>query len=103
MEKEGDIEQTSGEDLIDVLSLEVLGPLRRALSLWDAGGCGPGGGDLYAIRDAYILAERHLDAICEVIERDVGNLKIVAPWGESILEDRKCEKAFIRKNVAVTP
>lgn len=90
-----DLDQTMGESLIDVLSLEVLGPLKRALRLWEAD-CGRGDDDFYAMRDACILADQHLDAICEVIKRDVGDVQVVAPWGKDILQNRTYRRAFIR-------
>jgi hypothetical protein len=93
-----DPNQTMGESLIDVLSLEVLGPLSRTLHLLDSE-YGPDNDDFYALRDAYILAMQHLGAICDVIERDVGDLQIVAPWGKSILENRTYKRAFIEKGV----
>lgn len=85
-----------GEFLSDVLSLEVLGPLKRALELWD-GGSGGDTDEMYAIRDAYLLAKDNMNAVCDVIQRDIGHLRIDAAWGRSFLEKRSYEKAFIVK------
>jgi len=96
-EKEEKISQY-GEHLYDVLTLEVLGPLQRTIELWDANNCGETKetvAALYGMRDAYILAHENVEAICDVIERDIGKLQIDAPWGKSFLDRRTYEKAFI--------
>jgi len=89
-------DQTMGESLIDVLSLEVLGPLSRALYLMDSDQQRPENA-FYVLRDACILARQHLDAICDVIGRDIGDVQIVATWGNDILNNRTYDKAFIGK------
>ena len=91
--------QTAGEFLIDVLTLEVLGPIKRTLELWDDNNAGGEGEEaaLYGLRDAYILAADNLKAICNTIERDIGKLQINAPWGQSFLDRRTYKKAFIEK------
>jgi hypothetical protein len=102
MKKEANTSER-GDTLMDLLGLEVLGPIKRTLELWGANG----GGDfaetaetaLYGLRDAYILAEDNLKAICTMIEHDIGPLQIKAPWGESFLNRRTYEKVFLQENV----
>ena len=98
-----DEKEFDGDALSDVLSQEVLGPIKRTLELWDAHNCGgdddTGGAALYGLRDAYILAAENMRAICDTIKRDIGDLQIDAPWGEnSFLERRSYKKAFLRKS-----
>jgi hypothetical protein len=94
--------QFNGEALSDVLTLEVLGPIKRTLELWDAENCGGAEGTaeaaLYGLRDAYILAADNLEKICCTIERDIGNLQIAAPWGKSFSDRRTYEKALLDVN-----
>ncbi|MHB9097121.1 MAG: hypothetical protein ACYC5X_04780 [Syntrophales bacterium] len=100
-EKKNEKLSEDGEALSDVLTLEVLGPIKRTLELWDNENCG--GAEvaeaaLYGLRDAYILAADNLKAICNTLERDIGNLQIDAPWGPSFLDRRTYEKAFLQEN-----
>jgi hypothetical protein len=94
------------EEIIDVLSLEVLGPIKRTLELWDANNCGATEGTesaaLYGLRDACILATENLKAICKTVERDIGKVQIYAPWGRSFLDRRTYEEAFLQPGQEVT-